>query len=87
MPSELIERARTIIKTYPEVFDSLLEFEETKKIPKLYRRRRVNLTIDENILREFKAYSNKRAINMSRFVEQHMINSMKNKEPNDIKTP
>ena len=51
MVSDNVARARVLINRYPEVFESLLEFERTKKIPKLYRRKRLNITIDENILK------------------------------------
>jgi hypothetical protein len=51
-----VARAHAIINKYPEVFEALLEYEKTKRIPKLYRRKRLNITIDENVLREFKVY-------------------------------
>ena len=52
MQSDNVKRARELIARYPEVFESLLEFERTKKIPKLYRRKRLNITIDEKIIKE-----------------------------------
>ena len=69
MQSDNVRTVKEIIAKYPEVFESLLEFERTKKIPKLYRRKRLNITIDENILREFKKYCEKKSVNMSRFLE------------------
>lgn len=72
-----VEGIRKIVNKYPEVFESLLEFERTRKIPKLYRRKRLNITIDENILRDFKAYSRDKNINISRFLEKKMIEEMK----------
>ncbi len=77
MASDNVLRARKIINEYPEVFESLLEFERTKKLPKLYRRKRLNITIDENVLRHFKAYAEKKSINLSRFIEEKMIEGMK----------
>jgi len=59
------------------IFESLLEFERTKRIPKLYRRKRINLTIDENILRRFKAYCTQKNINMSRRIEECMRKEIK----------
>lgn len=79
MESVNVLRAKQLIARYPEVFESLLEFERTKKIPKLYRRKRLNITIDENVLRDFKAYCEKNSINMSRFLEKEMIESMQEK--------
>ena len=79
MESVNVLRAKQLIARYPEVFESLLEFERTKKIPKLYRRKRLNITIDENVLRDFKVYCKKNSINMSRFLEKEMIESMQEK--------
>lgn len=77
MQSSNVLRAKQIIARYPEVFESLVEFEKTKKLPKLYRRKRLNITIDENILRDFKSYCEKRNINMSRIIEKKMIEEIK----------
>jgi hypothetical protein len=77
MPSDNVERAKQIIAKYPEVFESLLEFERTKKIPKLYRRKRIDVTIDENVLRDFKNYCSKNGLNMSRLIEKCMVQSIK----------
>lgn len=77
MQSSNVIRAKQIIAKYPEVFESLVEFEKTKKLPKLYRRKRLNITIDENILRTFKSYCEKRNINMSRLIEKKMIEEIK----------
>lgn len=77
MQSSNVLRAKRIIAKYPEVFESLVEFEKTKKLPKLYRRKRLNITIDENILRTFKSYCEKRNINMSRLIEKKMIEEIK----------
>ena len=79
-----VKRAKNIIARYPEVFESLIEFERTKKIPKLYRRKRLNITIDENILRDFKSYSRKNSINISRFLEKNMLEAMKNNTKNSF---
>jgi hypothetical protein len=77
MVSDKVLRAKQLIGKYPEVFDSLLEFERTKKIPKLYRRKRLNITIDENVLRDFKAYCEQNHLNMSKLLEEKMIDSIK----------
>ena len=72
-----ISRAKQLIARYPEVFESLVEFEKTKRIPKLYRRKRLNITIDENVLRGFKSYCENKNINMSKLIEKKMIGEMK----------
>ncbi|MCK5283588.1 MAG: hypothetical protein KAK00_09365 [Nanoarchaeota archaeon] len=77
MQSDNVLMAKKLIADYPEVFESLLEFERTKKIPKLYRRKRLNITIDENTLRDFKSYCENRNINMSRLIERKITETMK----------
>jgi len=77
MVSDNVKRARKLINRYPEIFESLLEFERTKKLPKLYRRKRIDITIDENVLRDFKAFCEKKAITLSRFIEKEMLKALK----------
>lgn len=77
MVSDNVKGMRKIISRYPEVFESLLEFERTKKIPKLYIKKRIDVTIDENILRDFKLLCEKRSIVMSRFIEKKMLEALK----------
>jgi|SRR3972149_3654374 len=71
--NETVNKAKKIIAEYPEVFQALLDFETTKKIPKLYRKKRLNITIDENLLRKFKERAKNKGINISRFIERKMI--------------
>ena len=75
--SEFLLRAKKIIKENPRMFDALLEFERTKKLPKLAYRERINLTIDENLLREFKKYCKEQGYNMSRLVEKYIKQELK----------
>ena len=72
-----VVKAKQIVNKYPEVFEALLEFERTKKIPLLYRRKRINVTINENIARDFKNYCQHKGLNMSRVLEKKMIEYMK----------
>ena len=68
--------AKIGIKKNPEIFAALEEFETTKKIPKFSYRKRIDLTIDENVLRKFKQHCKDRGLNMSRIVEKHMQKEM-----------
>jgi len=72
-----MKTANKIIKKYPEVFQALEDYDKTHKLKKIYRRKRLNITIDENVLRDFKEFSRKKSINMSRFVENSMLAKMK----------
>ena len=60
------------IRKHPEIFSALEEFERTKKIPKFSYRKRIDVTIDEHLLKKFKQYCQERGLNMSRVVEKHM---------------
>jgi len=77
MESEAIKKAKEIVKKYPEVFESLAEYDITRKISKIYKRKRLNITIDENILRDFKHYCEAKGLNMSRLLEKKMLEEMK----------
>jgi len=60
------------IRQYPEIFSALEEFERTKRIPKFSYRKRIDITIDEHILRSFKRYCQENGLNMSRIIEKHL---------------
>lgn len=77
MSFDNVARVKQIINKYPEVFEALLEFEKTKKIPLLYRRKRINITINENVVRDFKKHCQQKGLNMSRILEKQMIEVMK----------
>ena len=51
---------------------ALMEYEKTRKLPKTIYRERINLTIDENILKKFKEYCRGKNINMSKLIESHI---------------
>ena len=60
------------IKKNPQIFSALEEFERTKKIPKFSRRTRIDITINEHVLRAFRKKCEKEGTTMSRKIEQHM---------------
>lgn len=70
--SEFLLRAKKMIKENPRMFDALLEFERSGKLPKITYRERINLTIDGNLLKKFKRYCQERGYNMSRLIEKHI---------------
>lgn len=79
MPSKnkFLEVAEKVIREHPEMFEVLMEFERTKKLPKISRKDRANFTIDSNLLRKFKSYCKKNNINMSKLVEKHIKEELK----------
>ncbi len=66
---ELIDK---VIREHPEVFEALLEYERTKKLPKLSYRERANFTIDGALLRKFRGHCKRHSLNMSRVIERHI---------------
>jgi uncharacterized protein (DUF4415 family) len=69
---KFVETAKRIIKQNPEVFEALMEFERTKKLPKLTRKERINVTIDSSLLRKFREYCRKNNKVISRIIEEHI---------------
>lgn len=65
------------IKKNPEIFSALEEFERTKRIPKFTYRKRLDVTINENVLRKFKEHCRSRGFNMSRLIEIYMLKELK----------
>ena len=70
--SKFVETARRIIRENPDAFEALMEFERTKRLPRTTYRQRINLTIDNVLLRKFKGYCRSRNLNMSRLLEKHI---------------
>ena len=58
--------AKNIVKKDKEVFDTLMEFEDTKRIRS---KTRLNFTIDKNIASKFKKYCREKGYNMSARIE------------------
>ncbi len=77
--SEFVKTAKRIIREKPEVFEALLEFERTKKLPKTLYHQRINLTIRNDVLKSFKRYCEERDLNMSAIVESFMQEAVRKK--------
>ncbi|HIH39664.1 TPA: hypothetical protein HA219_03015 [Candidatus Woesearchaeota archaeon] len=71
MPS-FVKSAIKGIKKYPEIFSALEEFEKTKRIRKFSYRKRLDITIDEQMLNKFKKYCREKGLNMSRLIESYI---------------
>lgn len=69
LSNKFIETARRIARADKEVFDTLIEFEQTKK---LRTKTRLNFTIDKAVASHFKKYCKDKCYNMSAKVEQAM---------------
>jgi len=67
--SQILQIAKRIIKENPEYFEALVEFERTKKLPKLQYKQRANFTIDSELLRKFRLHCQKHGYKMSTMLE------------------
>jgi uncharacterized protein (DUF4415 family) len=68
--SKLVKYAKEAVEEHPEMFEALLEFERTGKLPKPNPKERVNFTIDAKLIRSFRAYCRERGYKMSSLVEK-----------------
>ena len=73
----LIETTERLIRESPEVFDALLEFERTKRVPKFTYKKRVNFTLDSYIFKEFNRHCSEQGMKMSTKVETLILNELK----------
>lgn len=71
MPSsKFVELAKQAVQKHPEVFEALMEFERTGKLPKPNPKERANFTIDSKLLRQYRAYCKKHGYSMSAKIEK-----------------
>lgn len=76
---EFVKLSEKIIKGNPEAFEALLEFERTKKLPRLNYKERVNFTIDSKLLKKFRLHCKKHNLKMSTKIESLIDESIKRK--------
>jgi hypothetical protein len=69
--NKFLKIAGKVAKEDKAVFDTLIEFEKTKKIQ---TKTRLNFTIDKSIASRFKKFCREKGYNMSAKVEQAMNN-------------
>lgn len=69
---ELIKFTDKLLREQPEIFESLLEFERTGRVPKFTYKRRYNFTINPALFNKFKNFCEKKGIKMSTRIEQHL---------------
>lgn len=77
MPSktnEFLKIAERVVKEKPQMFETLMEFEKTKKIR---TKERLNFTIDKRVASEFRKFCREKGYNMSAKIEQVMRDAVK----------
>ena len=60
------------IRENPDLFDAIVEWEKTKELRKLTYRKRLDITINEELLKKFKKYCEEKGLVMSRVLEKHI---------------
>ena len=75
---KFVELAKKNIKENPEIFDALLELERTGKVPKFTKKERIDITIDNEILRKFRTYCEKNKLKISNIIEKLMEKQINN---------
>lgn len=76
--SEFLKTFRKVLYEHPDMFDALEEYDRTRRLRKLSYKERANFTIDAEILRRFRSYCEQHGYNMSKLVEQHIKEELKN---------
>lgn len=71
---EIAKKAIEIIKKNPEYFEALVEFEKTGRLSKFTYKKRVNFTIDSDLLKKFKLLCEEKGIKMSTQIERLIKN-------------
>ncbi len=75
--SKFVELAKRAVKEHPEVFEALLEYERTGKLPKPNPKERANFTIDTKLLRLYRNYCKKQGYKMSARIEKFVEEELK----------
>ena len=77
MPSnKFLERAHIIARKNRALFDTLIEFEKTKKVR---TKARLNFTIDKSLAAQFKKFCRNKGYNMSAKIEHAMKELMEHR--------
>ena len=72
--NKIQKMAKRIVREDKELFDTLMEFEKTKKIR---NKTRLNFTINKSLASKFKKYCRDHGYNMSAKIENAMENLIK----------
>jgi len=63
---------KTIFTEFADAFEALAEYDRTGKLPKLSYKKRIDVTIDANLLRKIKEYCRKNNIKLSNLIENQL---------------
>jgi len=74
---KLVKNAKKMVMLYPELFESLEEYDKTHKLKKIDFKQRANFTIDSNLLDDFRKYCKKNGMKMSSKIEGFIREELK----------
>ncbi|MBI2106720.1 hypothetical protein HYT57_01935 [Candidatus Woesearchaeota archaeon] len=72
--TKFLKIAKGIVKKDKPLFDTLIEFEKTKK---MITKTRMNFTVDKTVASRFKKFCRDKGYNMSSKIEQYMRGNIK----------
>ena len=75
--SKFVDIAKKIVREKPEVFEALLEYERTGKLPKPNPKERVNFTIDARLIRKYREWCRQQGYSMSAHIEKSIKEELK----------
>lgn len=73
---DILYYAKKAARENPEVADALMEFERTGKVPKTTYRKRIDVTLDESVVRKLRSRSSETGIPVSRLIEKAVLSSL-----------
>jgi len=79
--SKFMKTFKRVVAKNPEAFEALAEYDKTHRLRKISYKSRANFTLDEKLLREFRAYCTENGCNMSKLVEKGIREQMRKKAP------
>ncbi len=75
--SKLVKYAKEAVIEHPELFEALLEYERTGKLPKPNPKQRANFTIDAKLIRQYREYCKNHGYKMSARIERFIAGELK----------
>lgn len=70
--SEFMQAFRKVLRENPQMFDALEEYDRTRRLRKITYKERVDFTIDQNVLRQFRTLCKEKGYAMSKVLENCM---------------
>lgn len=70
---DILYFAKKAARENPEVAEALMAFERTGKVPKTTYRKRIDVTLDEGVVRRLRSRSEATGVSVSRLIEKAVL--------------